>query len=221
MQAIILAAGLGQRMQPLTATTPKPLLLLRGKPLIVHLLQALKMHGISKVVINVFHLKEQIQDFLQDGAQYGIEIKYSIEEQLLDTGGGIVRALPLLANEPFIVASADVYSDYNFSLLPSALKNLAHLVLVANPPFNSKGDFSLTDQLVTLVGNNTLTYAGFGMFTKEFFENPPTTIFPLSYLLNRAINNQQVTGEIFTGQWHNIGTTKLLATAEQTLCQTQ
>lgn len=214
MQAMILAAGLGKRLLPLTNTTPKPLLLLKGQPIIVHLLKALKQNGIQQVVINVFHLKEQIKNFLQDGKQYGIDIIYSEEQELLDTGGGILNALPLLTSNTFIVVNADIYSNYNFARLPQKFTGLAHLVLVNNPSFKPQGDFSLASNQVCLTGNNMLTYAGIGVFKQEFFHNPPGKVFPLHNLLKRAINKNMVTGEHFTGTWHNIGSAELLQLAE-------
>jgi len=215
MQAMILAAGLGTRMGDLSQIIPKPMIALKGQPLISHLLQALKANGVNKAVINLFHLKNQIKDFLQDGSSYGIELTYSEEPELLGTGGGIVNALPLLDDAPFIVASADVYSSYQFSLLPKALTSMAHLVLVDNPSFKVKGDFALDGSQVKLTGNNMLTYANVGVYKKEFFRDPPGTIFPLSCLLQRAINNKLVTGEYFNGIWYNIGTLELLTEAER------
>lgn len=214
MQAMILAAGLGERMLPLTSTIPKPLIMLKGQPLIVHLLQALKNNGVDKVVINIYHLKQQIRDFLQDGSRYGIKILYSEENELLGTGGGIVNALSLLDPEPFIVVSADIYSTYVFATLPKKLCRLAHLVLVDNPLFNAAGDFALQNGKVCLTGNTMLTYASIGIFTKEFFADPPGVVFPLNILLRSAINSNMVTGEYFAGTWYNIGTTKLLQAVE-------
>lgn len=215
MQAMILAAGLGKRMQPLSNTIPKPLLTIKGQPLIVYLLKALKENGVNKVVINLFHLKDQIKDLLQDGSHYGVKIWYSEENELLNTGGGIVNALPLLDDEPFIVVSADIYTKYQFSLLPKALTGLAHLVLIDNPSFKTNGDFALEGRQVGLTGSKLFTYANIGIFTKKFFENPPGIIFPLRDLLHRAISNNMVTGEHFTGLWHNIGTIDLLEAAER------
>jgi MurNAc alpha-1-phosphate uridylyltransferase len=214
MQAMILAAGLGKRMLPLTHTTPKPMLMLKGQPIIVHLLQSLKNNGVNKVVINLYHHKEQIKTFLQNGNRYGLEILYSEEKELLNTGGGIVNALPLLGTEPFIVVSADIYSVYQFATLPQKLTGLAHLVLVDNPLFNSNGDFALQNGQVYLSGDKMLTYASIGIFKREFFDDPPGSAFPLHILLKRAINNNMVTGERFTGTWHNIGTKELLQAAE-------
>ena len=214
MQAMILAAGLGKRMLPLSNTIPKPLLPVRGQPLIAHLLQSLKKNGVQKVVINVHHLKEQIKNFLENGSSYGMEILYSEEKELLETGGGILNALPLLDNAPFIVVSADIYSEYPFASLPPALSGLAHLVLVDNPPFNLKGDFVLQGRQISLAGDNPLTYASIGIFKKEFFNDPPGTVFPLNFLFTRAIKNNLITGEHFAGVWHNIGTIDLLHAAQ-------
>lgn len=215
MQAMILAAGLGKRMGSITDTTPKPLLKLHGQPLIEHLLRSLAANGIDEIVMNVFHLKQQLQDFLRDGSKYGVNILYSEETTLLNTGGGVLNALSLLNKEPFIVVSADIYSEYKFSLLPTKLNGLAHLVLVDNPPFHPQGDFSLVDGIVKADGNNKLTYANIGVYTHEFFADSPGPVFPLNVLMRREINNNKVSGERFAGMWHNIGTPELLAAAEK------
>ena len=215
MQAMILAAGLGKRMLPLTSTIPKPLLKVKGQPLIVHLIQSLKEQGVNRIIINIYHFKEQIKRYLKDGRDYGVEIVYSEEQELLNTGGGIVNALSLLKPEPFIVVSADLYTTYPFASLSKSLTKSAHLVLVDNPSFNVKGDFSLHDGIVCEPSGHTLTYANLGIFTHEIFHNPPAIIFPLNVLLKMAITNNMVTGERFTGIWHNIGTPQLLQTLEK------
>ena len=215
MQAMILAAGLGKRMQPITNTIPKPLIKLHGEPLIVHMLKNLASCGIHEVVINTFYLKEQLQDFLQDGSKYGVQIVYSAETVLLDTGGGVVNALPLLDKQPFLLVSADIYTDCNFANLPSKLPGLAHIVLVNNPAFKARGDYALAGQQVAMSGTELLTYANIGVYSHEFFLDPPGTIFPLNMLLARAITSNRLTGEIFSGMWHNIGSMELLAAAEQ------
>lgn len=206
MRAMILAAGLGARMGELTQHTPKPMLKVNGKPLIEYTLESLKASGITEVVVNLFYLGDQIKAFIGDGSRYGLKVAYSEEVERLETGGGILQALPLLGNEPFIVTSSDIVTDYPFSKLPTQLKGLAHLVMVDNPAHHVKGDFCLDEGLVTLDGQSTLTYSNLGVFHPDLFQSCEPGFFPLSKLLFPAIRNRQVTGEYFDGSWENIGT---------------
>ena len=221
MQAMILAAGKGTRMLPLTAKLPKPLVMFKNKPLIEHLIINLKNFGIDQLIINLHHLGDQIKNTLGTGEQFGIHIKYSEETNLLDTGGGIVNAINngLLSNkEPFIVVSADIVTDFNFSYLFTKLSKLAHLVLVPNPTYNLNGDFSLYNNDLQLLHNNpkfNFTYANIGIFDPKFFLDPPAQVFPLSFCINRTIKNQQITGEVYSGLWRNIGTLEELYAASQ------
>lgn len=213
MKAMILAAGRGARMRPLTDDVPKPLLTVGEKPLIVHLLNALVDMGINDVVINVHHLGEKIQQALGDGSDYGINIHYSVESELLETGGGINQVLPLLGSEPFLVISADIFTHYPFKQLPKILPNaLAHLVLVPNPDFHPTGDYAFkTDDnqgVLTLSGESKFTYASFGVFHPELFYQfrPQTKKFRLTTVLTPAIEQGLITGECYYGNWHNLGT---------------
>lgn len=210
MKAMILAAGKGTRMRPLTATTPKPLLTVAGKPLIVYHLLSLAKAGIQDIVINTWYLGEQIISLIGSGARFGLNINYSMEDPLLDTGGGIVKALPLLGNEPFIVLSADVFTDFPLQTLPSSPVGLAHLVLTDNPPYHAIGDFSLDKGRVQLLnGNasNSFTYANIGVYRPEFFVTAPKqSVFPLGNLLRDHVATNVITGQYYSGLWRNIGT---------------
>jgi len=211
MQAMILAAGKGTRMLPLTAKTPKPLVLFKNKPLIEHLIINLKKAGINSLVINLHHLGEQIKNTLGTGKQFGVQIQYSEEPTLLDTGGGVLKAINnnLLTNDPFIVVSGDIITDFDFSSLTKKLTKLAHLVLAPNPPYHKHGDFSLKDHYLQLPHydhNLNFNYAGIGIYDPKFFSDLPRTAFPLVYLFNKAIKHQQITAEVYNGWWHNIGT---------------
>lgn len=206
MKAMILAAGKGERMLPLTNATPKPLLVVKGRPLIVHHLLALAAAGITEVVINVWHLGEQIVAALGDGSEYGVQIHYSVEPQLLNTGGGIVHALSYLGNEPFLVLSADIFTDFALATLPHNPTRLAHIVMVDNPDYHDEGDFQLDHGTIKIVGNNKQTYANIGVYRREFFVQAPLGAFGLGDLLRKHIAAGLVTGQYYNGSWYNIGT---------------
>lgn len=212
MRAMILAAGQGVRMQPLTRKTPKPLLRIRGKPLIQYHVENLVRAGIRKIVINHAVMGEQIEAYLGDGSAYGAEISYSAEgNSPLETGGGIFRALHLLGEEAFIALNADIWTDYPLQNLPRVLTRLAHLVLVENPAHNLRGDFSLCEGgLVKNRGNTRYTFSGIGVYKPELFSGCRAGAFPLAPLLKRAADEKQVTGELFTGVWSDIGTPERL-----------
>ena len=213
---MILAAGRGQRMLPLTNTIPKPLIKFNNKHLIEYSIINLKKAGITEIVINLHHLGDQIKKVLTDGSKWGVNINYSEEPELLNTGGGIVCAINknLLGTEPFILVSADIITDFDFSCLLPKLSKLAHLILVPNPSFNLNGDFSLYNnelQLPSRDYNNkntqlNYTYASMGVFHQKFFLAPPRKIFPLVESINQAIKNRQITAEVYSGLWKNIGT---------------
>lgn len=211
MRAMILAAGRGLRMRPLTDHTPKPLLRVKDHPLIVHHIIALAKIGIQDIVINVGHLGHKIVEALGHGESFGVHIQYSYEDPILETGGGVAKALPLLGTEPFIVVSGDIFTDYPFQQLPKAPGKLLHIVLVDNPPHNPKGDFALNAGLVCEYGERLLNFAGIYVYRPEFFRGCPTGGFPINTLLKPAIQKQQVTGEYYQGVWHNIGTPEQLA----------
>jgi MurNAc alpha-1-phosphate uridylyltransferase len=210
MRAMILAAGRGKRMGELTQHMPKPLLRVAGYYLIEYAISRLKRAGIQEIVINVSYEGEQIKAVLGDGKQYGVVITYSEENPVLETGGGILRALPLLGEEPFLVLSSDIISDFSLASLPRSLKGLAHLVLVDNPPFHPKGDFGLQKDYVTLEAESLLTYASIGVYHPELFAQSKPGYFPLNKLLFPAIQRGLVTGEYFQGKWFNVGTPKQL-----------
>lgn len=211
MKAMILAAGRGERMRPLTDTTPKPLLRAGGRCLIEHHLDKLARAGIREVVINLGHLGAQIAACLGDGAAYGLSIRYSEEgESLLDTGGGIQRALPLLGAEPFLVVNGDIYSDIAFENLSCRPAGLAHLVLVPNPVHHPSGDFALVGDRVLAEGAPRLTFSGVGIYRPEFFAGCTAGAFPLAPLLRRAMAAGQVSGERYDGLWCDVGTPERL-----------
>lgn len=211
---MILAAGRGERMRPLTDHTPKPLLVAGGKPLIVWHLERLAAAGFRDIVINHAHLGEQIEAALGDGAQWGLHIQYSPEPPgALETAGGIATALPLLGDEAFLVLNGDVYCDWDFKRARALTATTAHLVMVANPSHHAAGDFSLDGERVIYAnGEETLTYAGIGVFSPSFFADiNPGTVMKLRPLLDEAIRLGTLTGERFAGRWVDVGTPQRLA----------
>lgn len=212
MRALIFAAGKGERMRPLTDATPKALLPVRGKPLVAWHLEALARAGIREVVINTGWLGEQLPAALGDGSALGVTIEWSHEgPEPLETGGGMRRALALLGPDPFVVANADVYSDYDYARLPAQPEGLAHLVLVANPPHHPRGDFVLTDTRLHLCGDPRRTYAGIGVYRPELVSHLPEGRYPLGPILREAIDFGVVTGELHSGAWTDVGTPERLA----------
>ncbi|RMG27542.1 MAG: nucleotidyltransferase family protein [Gammaproteobacteria bacterium] len=215
---MILAAGRGERMRPLTDTTPKPLLEAGGRPLIVWQIEALRRAGITELVINLGHLGERIREALGDGRSLGVHITYSPEPPgALETGGGIRRALPWLGPGPFVVVNGDVWTDYDYRRLPADPDALAHLVLVDNPPHHPEGDFVLRDGRVLVSGTPRLCFAGIGVYRPELFEEAPTGRFPLAPLLRRAMAAGRVTGEHHRGHWSDVGTPERLAALDRYL----
>ncbi|MGA9851376.1 MAG: nucleotidyltransferase family protein [Gammaproteobacteria bacterium] len=214
MKVMILAAGRGERLRPLTDTTPKPLLEVQGKPLIVHHLERLHAAGFADVVINVAWLADKIKNFLGDGSRYGVRIRYSEEQEgALETGGGILKALPLLGTEPFLMVNGDIYTDFPFETLKSALKrgDLAHLVMVPNPPHHPQGDFFLDrDRHLRADGMPRLTYSGIGVHHPDFFRDCSPGKFPMLPWWQRAIHVGRVGGQLYVGRWHDLGTLESL-----------
>ncbi|MBK8510617.1 MAG: nucleotidyltransferase family protein [Candidatus Competibacter sp.] len=221
MRAMILAAGRGERMRPLTDHTPKPLLLVAGKPLIAHHLEALRAAGFREIVINTGHLGEQLPAALGDGRTWDVRIAYSPEPpDALETGGGIFQALPLLGPEPFLVVNGDVWTDYRFARVPIAPAGLAHLVLVDNPPHHPEGDFRLTEEgRVEEAEARRLTFSGLSVLRPELFAGRAPGRFPLGPLLRRAMADHQVDGEYYAGRWRDIGTPQRLAELDRELRQ--
>jgi len=215
VRAMILAAGRGERMRPLTDSVPKPLLPLAGRPLIEYHLEALGAAGIREIVVNLAWLGSMIREALGDGRRFGVHIRYSDEgEAALETGGGIFKALPLLGDEPFLVVSGDIRTDYPFAaqLGRLAAQDVAHFVLVPNPPYHPTGDFALSADRVMLDGER-LTYANIGVFRPEFFAGCTPGKFALAPLMRRWVSAGRVSGELYAGRWHNIGTPEELARA--------
>lgn len=204
--AMILAAGRGERMRPLTDQTPKPLLVAGGRPLIVHHLERLAAAGYEQVVINHAHLGDRIEAALGDGARWGLRIVYSAEGTALETGGGIFRALPLLGAESFLVVNGDIWTDVDFAHLALSPGDLAHLVLVDNPPHHPAGDFALSDGRVLADGGPRLTFSGIGIYHPALFADRTGGAFPLAPLLRSAMGRDRVSGEHHRGRWLDIGT---------------
>ena len=224
MKAMILAAGEGRRMAPLTDTSPKPMLSVAGRPLIEHHLRRLREAGVTEVVVNVAHLAEKLIDFLGDGSRWDIHVAISRERQPLETAGGIIHALSLLGDAPFLVVNGDIYTDYPFEQLVGTLPPAAgaHLILVANPAHNRNGDFLLKEDrqphgqiALTTPGvtsaDNTLTYSGMGIYCPALFSQCVPGKQPLKPVLDQAIARRRVTGELFEGVWEDVGTPDRLA----------
>jgi MurNAc alpha-1-phosphate uridylyltransferase len=209
--AMILAAGRGERMRPLTDHTPKPLLEAGGKPLIQYHVEALARAGMVNLVVNHAHLGEQIESFLGEGSRWGVSISYSPEPPgALETGGGIFNALPLLGDSPFLVVNGDIWCDYDFSHVTCAGERLAHLILVANPEHNPAGDFQLRDGVVGNAEAGRLTFSGVGMYDPELFSGCKPGSFPLAPLLRQAADDGLVSGEHYRGGWIDVGTPQRL-----------
>ncbi len=218
MKAMILAAGRGERMRPLSDATPKPLIEVRGKTLIARLIEALARSGVREIVINHAHLGRLIEAALGDGRSFGVAIGYSREAEALETAGGIAKALPLLGERPFIAVNGDIFCDFDFSaLVGRALgKDLAHLVLVANPPHHPQGDFSLSGTEVDANGEPKLTFSGIGLYRPELFKSIQSgSKGQLAPLLRAAMARKRVSGEVHRGVWHDVGTPERLSTLNE------
>jgi len=226
MKAMILAAGHGTRMRPLTDHTPKPLLTVAGKPLIIWHIEKLKQAGFQDIVINIAWLGYQIPKALGDGAQFGVTLHYSDEQKegALETAGGIIKALPLLAggesDEPFLVINGDVWCDIDYSNKNPLKGNIqAHLILVNNPQHNPEGDFSLNESNVRNEGSKKYTFSGIGYYHPELFKCLPWGKRPLAPILREAMQDNKVSGELFSGDWRDIGTPERLAELDADLSQ--
>lgn len=227
---MILAAGSGERMRPLTDITPKPLLEVNGKPLIHYHLERLALAGIDEVVINTCHLAEQIESNIGSGQRWGLNVQYSREAKALETAGGIIQALPILGNAPFIIVNGDIWTDYPFEQLLhySMDKNsLAHLVMIENPAQHTQGDFYLADNGLLYQhqcdGSISTTYAGIAIYRPEFFEGETdfeSSIgqkLPLKPLLLQAMKTQRVSAEFYAGDWLDVGTPERLRQLNESL----
>lgn len=218
MKAMILAAGFGERLRPLTEKTPKPLLDVAGKPLIQYHIERLVDAGVRELVINTSWLGDKIESFLGDGSRFGVEIKWSRETDPLETGGGIRRALPLLGNEPFLVLNGDVWTDYPLANLVDrewSTEIDAHLVLVPNPPHNDSGDFTLDEHgcvRYAAEADETFTFSGISVMRPEIFAlfTSGSERFPLRDVLASGIKAGCVSGELYRNSWWDVGTLERL-----------
>ena len=217
-RAMILAAGRGERMRPLTDHTPKPLLPAGGQPLILYHVAALARAGIRELVINHAHLGEQLEEFLGDGRRWGVTICYSREpEGALETGGGIFNALPLLGAGPFLVVNGDVWTDLDFSVLACPPDCLGHLMLVDNPSHHPQGDFALSGGRVMNDGAPRFTFSGIGVYRPELFAGCRRGVFPLAPLLRAAVDRGVISGQRYGGRWVDVGTPERLQQLDRLL----
>lgn len=225
MRAMILAAGLGTRMRPLTNHTPKPMLKVAGMPLIEHQVRRLVAAGITDIVINHAYLGQQIEAYLKDGLDFNCRIQYSAEPEPLETGGGIFKALPLLGEAPFLLVNGDIWLDLDYRLLMSqavtaSMENkLAHLVLVNNPEHNPDGDFYIADGLVSQnylgQGNkDKYTFSGVSIIHPDLFVGCAAGVFKLAPLFKQAMDDAKVSGQLYSGYWLDVGTPERLASLE-------
>lgn len=223
MKAMILAAGHGTRMRPLTDQLPKPLLKVNGKPLLVWHIENLRRAGILDIVINISWYGYKIPETLGDGSQWGVNLQYSDEQQsgALETAGGIAKALPLLGNQPFLVINGDIWCDYNYPITTPANQDLAHLVLIDNPEHNPSGDFCLQDSRINdrKAGDIGLTFSGIGYYHPRLFAaiSPNGEKAALAPLLRQAMSQGLVSGEHYQGNWYDIGTPERLNTLDKML----
>lgn len=227
MKAFILAAGFGKRLRPLTLSQPKPLLEVAGKPLIQHHIENLAAAGIKDLVINAHWLKGKLMTYLGDGSAWGVHIQWSVEEELLETGGGLVKALPNLGADPFLLVNGDVYIDYDFKKLTqhSLGDKLARLVLVPNPAHHPSGDFSFStsSNLVRKQAGNDYTFAGVSLIDPKLLEDwaSETEPFPLLSPLLKAVESGRLSGESYSGFWEDVGTIERLNALNEKLKKDQ
>jgi len=213
---MILAAGRGERMMPLTENLPKPLLLAHGVPLIEHRIVALEKAGITDIVINLHYLGQQIKDYLGNGKRLGVNIKYIFEIDLLETAGGIVNALPLLGTEPFLIVPSDTLMDFDFSKIkPLPEGSQAHLVLVRNPEHHPEGDYAIMDDGKLSLDGEKLTYSAVALYSPDYFTNLTPGRRLLRDLFEKTIEQGIVTGEFFDGYWIDVGTPERLKEINQ------
>lgn len=223
MKVMLLAAGKGTRMLPLTQHTPKPLLQAGGRSLIEHQILKLKAAGFTEFVINHAWLGQQLEDALGDGSALGVQILWSREDEPLETAGGVIQALPLLGPEPFAVVNADIWTDFPFARLRTALEpgNLAHLVLVPNPAHNPRGDFVLTAANELKLGESETetahTFSGIAVYHPTLFAGVSQRKYPLLPLLQHAIRERRASAELFVGEWQDIGTPERLRALDLSL----
>jgi len=218
MKAMILAAGRGERLRPLTDETPKPLIKVAAKSLIEYHIENLARAGIKEIIINTAWLAEKIHRQLGDGSAYSVSIRYSDEGTAMETAGGIINALPLLGDEPFLVVNGDISCDFDFSTLAELETGIqAHLVLVENPEHNPAGDFSLHQGLVKNTGKPMYTFSGIGIYSAAFFAGQQSGISPLAPLIRSMSENNLVSGQLHQGRWTDVGTIERLQELEALL----
>ena len=219
MKAMILAAGRGERMRPLTDIIPKPLLPVSGKPLIVHHIERLREAGFSDIIINIGHLGHLLPKTLGDGSRWDVNIYYSDEQEsgALESLGGIVNALPILGDDPFLVVNGDIFCNYPFNKDFDLKESLAHLILVPNPQHNKNGDFGLKGDYIANVAQKMFTYSGIGYYHPSMFDDITPQKAPLAPLLRQLADKEQLSGELFTGVWHDIGTPQRLKEINENL----
>lgn len=222
MRAMILAAGRGERMRPLTDTAPKPLLSAGGKPLIQYHIEALRAAGVKHIVINLAWQGVMLRDSLGDGSRFDVRLDYSDEgSEALETGGGIFNALHLLGEGPFIVVSGDIWTDFPMETLRTRLNksDVAHFVMAPNPDFHPRGDFALADGRVRDGEEQRYTYANIAVLTREFFADCQPGKFPLVPVMRRWIREDRVSGELYEGEWRNVGTPAQLSDLNEYLAR--
>lgn len=213
MKAMILAAGRGERMRPLTDQIPKPLLEVAGKPLIVWHLEKLAKANFEEVIINHAHLGEMIEAYVGDGSRWNLKITYSREGSPLETAGGIKKALPLIGDQPFLVVNADIYTDFNFATIKNRNLNdcKGHLVMVKNPKQHPDGDFFLQNNQIELEGKERLTFSGIAIYQPKIFEDINIEpVAKLAPILKKLIGAKCISGEAYQGLWFDIGTPERL-----------
>ena len=216
MRAMILAAGRGERLRPLTDELPKPLVEMAGKALIEYHLEALSGAGFREVVINQGHLGDLLPKALGDGRRWGVNIHWSDEQpEALETGGGIFKALPLLGSAPFLVINGDLWTDYPFARLRAVKCDWAHLIMVPNPSHNPGGDFALSGARIHETGDRKLTFSGMAVYNPRLFDGCHPGKFSVVPLVRSAMENHLVTGEEFQGGWNDIGTLERLGAARE------
>lgn len=216
-KAMLLAAGRGERLRPLTDGMPKPLLRVGERSLIEHNLIQLRAAGIEEVVVNVFYHAKQIIEAIGDGSRFGLKVTFSFEsEELLGTGGGVFQALEFLGNEPFILLSSDIWTDYPFEKLSLPNYQVAHLVMVNNPYFHPEGDYALLDSnLLSAAQGAKLTYSSISVIHPRLFDGYQAGVFQLAPLFVHAMEQKLITGELYEGQWFNVGTVEELKRLEE------
>jgi N-acetyl-alpha-D-muramate 1-phosphate uridylyltransferase len=218
MKAMILAAGRGERLRPLTDRMPKPLVPVAGRPLLTHQLEWLAAAGIREVVINLHHLAEQIADAVGDGGAFGVRVTYSREPQLLETGGGIVNALPLLGDAPFLILNGDIYTDLPLSALPRTLPDgmLGHLAVTPRPPFRDRGDFEVSDGVISARGD-TYVYCGIAILDPAAIAGRSPKPFSLRDVFFELLAARRLSAQIWSGRWTDLGTLEQLAELNEEL----